>query len=538
MSQLQKTLSFVLITVIFTVSQVGQASPFQADSEAPLIYYYSSLSQAFIIERADGTNSQILTSFTPPPAWDSENSQPMVVVGPGWSPSGNWLAWTTDLPYGNRGQGQNVYLAHRSGGDWQSVFDAEGAWRIHSLTWSPTDDQLLIQRLSNEDDSEQVIVYDVKTQEMVLILDAKELGAVFKDQARFVGVEWTPDGQAVSLSYYRQCLSSGQVQALLQIISLDGTQAEREIFLPDPDHECYRLAPRIHPSWSSTGRILYTAHNGEDFVVEDLTGAQFSVPIPTPFVYHVDWNPGGSDAFVYTIGDCRMYGDFSLWRLSVSTRSLSRLPEDAAVFVQPAYQLEQFPYPTSIWSPTGEFGAFFSENHSQLYLLDAESSVLKVIVLAAPYSLNDPLRWTDDGTALLFSYRTPEDTYQVHSYDVVSGKTTILAPANCEHFSSLRTPHLFCSTTRIPGYAYHTDTVSGVQTQLPFMDTEYESDIWLHIYTAIWHPEQPWFFWMAHVDVGGGDMPWRMTIANPDFSGYRELGHCFPEQLSCYGWLP
>ena len=137
MSQLRKTLRFVLITVIFTVFQVGQASPFQVDSEAPFIYYYSDSLQAFIIERADGTDSQILIAFTPPPAWDWENSQPMVVIGPGWSPSGNWLAWTTDLPYGNRGQGRNVYMVHRSGGNWRSVFDPEGAWRINSLAPFP-----------------------------------------------------------------------------------------------------------------------------------------------------------------------------------------------------------------------------------------------------------------------------------------------------------------------------------------------------------------------------------------------------------------
>jgi hypothetical protein len=136
MNQMKRTLQLVLVAASLAVFPACRVLRLQADSEVPFIDYYSASASAFIVERADGKDSQILTAFTPPPAW--ENSQPMVVVGPGWSPSGNWLAWTTDLPYGNRSRGRNVHLVHRSGGDWLALFDAEEARRINSLTWLVT----------------------------------------------------------------------------------------------------------------------------------------------------------------------------------------------------------------------------------------------------------------------------------------------------------------------------------------------------------------------------------------------------------------
>jgi hypothetical protein len=56
------------------------------DELAPYIYYYSDVLNAFVIERADGTDSRMIAQGLTNPIIDR-------ISGPSWSPDGRWLAW-------------------------------------------------------------------------------------------------------------------------------------------------------------------------------------------------------------------------------------------------------------------------------------------------------------------------------------------------------------------------------------------------------------------------------------------------------------
>jgi hypothetical protein len=53
----------------------------QSNQESPFLYYYSEEDSAFIIERTDGTDRQVL-------ARTHSQASP---TGPGWSASGAWF---------------------------------------------------------------------------------------------------------------------------------------------------------------------------------------------------------------------------------------------------------------------------------------------------------------------------------------------------------------------------------------------------------------------------------------------------------------
>jgi Tol biopolymer transport system component len=82
-----------VICVILIIGSLAvllpNAAPTQATGTgAPYLYYFSDLLHAFVIERADGTDSRVLADGVTP---DDNNA----VRGPGWSPSGKWFAWTS-----------------------------------------------------------------------------------------------------------------------------------------------------------------------------------------------------------------------------------------------------------------------------------------------------------------------------------------------------------------------------------------------------------------------------------------------------------
>ena len=76
------------ISIRIALSMLGFAKVSSKDKLAPYIYYHSEALNAIVIERADGSDSRIIARNLMPPNHASFS-------GPGWSPSGKWLAWTS-----------------------------------------------------------------------------------------------------------------------------------------------------------------------------------------------------------------------------------------------------------------------------------------------------------------------------------------------------------------------------------------------------------------------------------------------------------
>lgn len=166
-----RALLFVLWLGVFV-------SPCQAQEPAnPYIYYYSDTFNAFIIERADGTDTRVLGDGLMP--WPEED-QAMEVDGPGWSPSGRWFAWTYAYvdAYGGRSEICNPLIVSADGSTRLTLLDGLCGVR---LAWASDRDVLFVaaheaERIPRENLASLLAVdYDPQTIEQFVAADwAKE----------------------------------------------------------------------------------------------------------------------------------------------------------------------------------------------------------------------------------------------------------------------------------------------------------------------------------------------------------------------------
>ncbi len=107
-------------------------------SNAPYIYYYSDEINAFIIERADGTDTRILGAGLMPPL----GGDLAYVSGPGWSPSGKWFAWQLSQigAYG-ADDGDTAYAVKADGSRHLTLLD--GMQNVQ-MAWAPYSDRLFV----------------------------------------------------------------------------------------------------------------------------------------------------------------------------------------------------------------------------------------------------------------------------------------------------------------------------------------------------------------------------------------------------------
>lgn len=95
------------------------------DNLPPYIYYYSNALNAFVVERADGSDSRLLGQGL------MAIQRDLLVSGPGWSPDGNWLAWSA----------LGSFVVHANGVDRLERLDAFASATMH---WSPDSRWLLV----------------------------------------------------------------------------------------------------------------------------------------------------------------------------------------------------------------------------------------------------------------------------------------------------------------------------------------------------------------------------------------------------------
>ena len=124
-----RTIISIFLLLIFIIPVAAQ------DTVAPYVYYYSNDLNAFTIERADGTDSQIFAADIMP-------SNTIAISGAGWSPSGNWFAWTAvhDL---SENLLQTGYVISSDESKRLELSKPEQP-HISRMVWSPSQDYLLV----------------------------------------------------------------------------------------------------------------------------------------------------------------------------------------------------------------------------------------------------------------------------------------------------------------------------------------------------------------------------------------------------------
>jgi hypothetical protein len=168
----------LLATLGFSVS-AQEALP-------PYIYYYSDALNAFVIERVDGSDSRMIGQGLTEERAD-------VIGGPGWSPDGQWLAWSAGAIGDYNGTALGGYAVRADGNERLELPDAFSA--VYDMRWGPDGQWLFVSgSLKICDDYPcPYITYwlmDVETQRLIASLD-------FRPAPRGAGstpFEWLRDG--------------------------------------------------------------------------------------------------------------------------------------------------------------------------------------------------------------------------------------------------------------------------------------------------------------------------------------------------------
>jgi hypothetical protein len=495
---------FCLVTFSFSFSVAG------TPSNAPYIYYYSFEDQAFIIEHADGSDRRILASYLLPEGHTT-------ISGAGWSPSGEWFAWTSKIPSGTGGL-RNVYLVRRDGGEPLGIF-SELITSITSIMWSPAADLLLVSYFDYDPGSnfEKVVVYDASNGDFRLLTDVIDI-PVTSDGFYFYRKLWSPDGQYIALVGWKNMW-------LVPINREDETLIRSTEAEPSCNHNSFGALPH----WFRDGRIGYLDSEGRSLIVENFRTQIISVvalPQGSIDIDRMDWSPDETYALLYTQPNPKE-SKFDLWVVSLADQSVRRIAVNVYL-LEGCYQ----PFNESMWGSEGR--ASFITADKRLGVVTTSPLEVKII---SPTETGwvptlSPISWLNNKLYFIW-YDDEADTQQLYRYDPLSTEIADVLPDNVidspiGYFAIQGDSLAYSSGASI--------FVRGMQTnflsQMTFQADPYYGSIGVD--SLIWHPDEEWLFLVSdHIETLH-----LVNIANRDGSIQRLLSLCHLDSASCFGWLP
>ena len=216
---------------------------FAQDDSAPYLYYFSNDINAFVIERADGSDSRIFAADIMP-------SNTIAVSGAGWSPSGNWFAWTAvhDL---SEDLLQTGYVISS---DESILFELSKLEQPHisHMVWSPSQDYLLVV-YSDEPGCCEVN----PTAELIDVAqDAALISFNLAPHTSIREVAWFGNGAGFVIEYEQYNNNLSYTGRYLRRVTLQGEMEDIEIG--------YTYGGVTYTNWiaySNPERTLLTLHN-------------------------------------------------------------------------------------------------------------------------------------------------------------------------------------------------------------------------------------------------------------------------------------
>lgn len=484
-------------------------SPAKSQTNTPFLYYYSTSEAAFIIERADGTERRTLAEFSLLP----DHS----IVGPGWSPSGEWFAWATDIsPTLSTDPEFSAWVINRSGTNLSPIH--EGGQVLY-LAWSTVSDVLMIVYADDENDNRLVLeIIDIQSNQSLF---TEQIG-IFYQWATTTYASWLPDGNhfAVYSATQRENIYS------MRVFSVTGQLIGERRFAYQEEFSRYETLP----AWSEDGKVIYLAPTEHTLVIDDFfSGDVQALPLEAETLAYVDWSPRGDFAMIYT-GSLNDIDTLTLWLYDHEMHQISLLSD----MPQPNYWNSRgglvTAYPTSTWNMDGET-AFFLDTAHRLYTLTPASREIREVT---PPELSDwdvlPFNnvvWQDDGSlyfivnhvsdTVLVQYLPEENLYNFIREDVSAFAIhyPFIAMTNCD------VRHLF-------GCILNTDTMQEHPLQLDYPSYTVSSTGFL------WHSSGDWAIMIGESVFGYGFL----GVTDSMVENYRSLETSCRLNLSCYGWLP
>lgn len=482
-------------------------------SSAPSIYYYSPSESAFVVEGADGSHHAILAQYQLP-----SRSSPLGIGGPGWSPSGQWFAWTiTDLEGGNPPESV-ANIVNRETGEILSLVDSLNNRALGDIVmhWSPIEDLLLV-----FDGLSKTFLFDARSQKVVTVFDVTHEPEL---------IRWAPNGQSV-IFYDSDFSSPNEPVFKMYVIGLDGKRQERHLHLVS---DCYR---EILPFWSAGTKVAYLNADDGTLVIEDFTtGDKTSQEVSQGVLRFVDWSPDGNHALVYTASSCEAKS-LQVDLLSLNDQTFTSLLQGATL--PESYVTGRFDdwfnhytlYPISGWSPSGDKAVIFSSDND-LYALALSPYSLQKISIPLIGKTNF-VHWVNNSDRCLFERDPiePQKQAEIFSYDF---QTQVLDPflesseTDNISFLALSPNGHFLAYSYL--YGYLVDLTTGDTNQIEFLSSVLPEGG--RIDEVIWHPSEDWLFILYQAPSTR-----LVNVVDSEGNIQRELGECTVSP-SCFGWLP
>ncbi len=462
----------------------------QPESDAPYIYYYSDLLNAFVIERADGTDSRTLGDDLIP---EDTNT----IAGAGWSPSGEWFAWTAAWigGYGETHRGYKPGVVHVSGQHHMTALD-----NIHDarMAWHPTEDLLFVAGVTVETDYDAVPRSDSSHIRMTLIdpngdsiISSVEIERFVRGQSYQEAVPqifWYDDEYAIA--YYEERLdpySSDAIQevTIFFVFDMEGSVSTHVYPRVARQSDVYYM-----PAISEDGYVLYQNADQTIIIENVVTGyQQYFDDADDMIVRTVDWHDDrqsatieGYDRTCDPISSCPITRTFSFQHIS---------------------ELTPLPPPSEVTTVDIQIRRACQEANTDYVAL--------------------PFAGESDSSPYQFTLYDCEEFTAIDTYEIPFGSISLSVSADGRYVATA-------------GYGIRIfDIAAKTSIVLPPDGRSYNADSGGYV---LWHPEQAWFFsGESSSRAGGGGGPLYLGVVSADGIVNRDLTVCGLSE-PCIGWLP
>jgi WD40 repeat protein len=523
----------LLLLVILLVAILAGPAEAQTD-EAPYLYYFSREFNAFMIERADGTDRHWLGQGIA-----RENASN--IDGPGWSPSGQWLAWTENRFTIEQNHGNNPFVMHIDGTHRLTLLDD---FNDAVLAWAPGEHDILLvagtkNELVNESDTiVYMLVVDMTTETVLTSVEAQRPARKYflsfePEETHYLSaghleMDWLPDGEhaAVYLEGVIDRDGSELAPSIVYVLDVTGEVELREI---SP------LTITTQPI-SARGWIAYGDDSGQLVLENILSGQRETVTVEGGFYFaRMRWSPDGRYLLAQGV-------DRGLYLVDTADFTVILLDERGK-FDTPTRYDWQLEY----WSPGSNYVVFTAQSaamptifYSYLY----EIATQNITQLPVYIDYGDPSielgnwYWTNPDDLVFALWHSEAHIWEFTQYQVSTGIFRTAAASDSKNFLAVYTAYLS------PGGRYITrfhetvgflDMQTGTEMLYPPDSRSYLSNM---VGEVAWHPGEAWAILYEDAGVAGGGVLRWTEVSRLDGSLRRELGWCSSQGQQCIGWLP
>jgi len=492
---LRRAALMVIILLLGYVPVRAQNTPI---AHTPYLYYFSHTLNAFVIERADGSDSRLLGQGVMP---NTERGDYWDVADAQWSASHRWLAWV-----GNQGCCSNYGLLWLFRADTSArVPIAQTITDVVDMAWSPTHDVLLVSTLTG------VYLLNPDLQ--------KILGQFHFNQNSSVAgarIRWLFDGEHAAFD----------IEPYQGTFDVSGALTVNIAFEEDQGFGSCRMSGGTITSggdWTASGSYL-----SQSLVFKNrLSNATFALRLKDQWLVGMDLSPDGRYALIYLNTHCNPSDDRSANQIGiVSTADRTIQFFSQPHFIAPYYWLVN-------WSPDAQKGIIQIDDSTykvvdlttrQIYLVIDQSVLVPKTEYAPMIYLGDRLQWTSDSQEILINFS--QTSYR---YTLADQRLTYVMPG-ISYTQSPDSKYVAFSLYELGAqHLYTQDRRTGERhLMLPPSGADYAGS------NVIWHPTENWLIIEDGTPTANGEHLFPMyTVSNVDGTIQREL-----TKEAFIGWLP